>query len=710
MISVLSRARCIPVFVLAFLLFTAMPASGQAGGAEDAFGAKSPTQATLRANARYLNAPLNYADARDEERAGRGRIDAAAPPRVTRQDGSVVWDMSVYSFIKGNIAKPETFPDTVNPSLWRQALLNARHGLFEVAAQDFGNGDVRRIYQIRGYDVANMSFVETKNGFIVVDVTSYRESAAAAVALLYDNLPPEKKNKKIHTVIYTHSHLDHYGGIYGVLQSVMVDAPSKVTIVAPDGFMEAAVSENVTAGAAMSRRARIMYGLPLRLAPKDVPPERKQVNNGLAVGSGSGTSGMVPPTVLVRENKTLTFDGTPVEFLLAPRTEAPAEMAMYFPGFRSLCVAEICNQTQHNLLTPRGAEVRDPLAWSNALDEMQRKWVDAGLVDSAWGPHTWPRWGKDVAGYVGGQARLYRYIHDQTVFLMNNGYGMTEIAEIFTLPDSLAREWFNRGYYGDTRFNVKAVYQKYLGWFDGDPASLWRLPARASAALYAKYLPKSGGNLVKAAKMASADGHYRWVVEVLEHVRLAREAWFGNDAAAWDEALALQADAFEQLAYSAESGIWRNYFLAGAWRNRSKTVADLLKSANVASMGPDSVKNLSARQALESLSTQINGQCPEAAFTGTALWIIREAAGEKRFTMRMEDNVLWIREADPKAAVDATAELSRESLDRALLRVDGRISWLDALLEDPLIRLNDPTGLLRRIARLTHIAPPTYEP
>jgi alkyl sulfatase BDS1-like metallo-beta-lactamase superfamily hydrolase len=311
---------------------------------------------------------------------------------------------------------------------------------------------------------------------------------------------------------------------------------------------------------------------------------------------------------------------------------------------------------------------------------------------------------------VGSQARLYRYIHDQTVFLMNRGYDMTEIAEIFTLPDSLAREWFNRGYYGDTRFNVKAVYQKYLGWFDGNPASLWRLPARASAALYAKYLPRSGGDLVKAAKTAYADGHYRWVVEVLEHVRLAREAWFGNDAAAYAGAMAVQADAFEQLAYSAESGIWRNYFLTGAWRNRDETVANRLKAEAAATTGPDSVKNLSTRQALESLSTQINGQCPEAAFTGAALWIIREAAGENLFTMRMEDNVLWIREADTKVAADATVELSREILDKALLRADARISWLDALLEDPHIRLNDPTEFLRRIARLTHVAPPTYEP
>jgi alkyl sulfatase BDS1-like metallo-beta-lactamase superfamily hydrolase len=694
--------------VCALFLSLFFAAAGFSGADAADFASKPPTQTTLRANEQYRKAPLNYSDARDAERTRKGRVDADGPPRVVKADGSVVWDMGRYSFIKGDAAKPDGFPDTVNPSLWRQALMHTAHGLFEVASKDFGNGDVRRIYQARGYDIAHMTFIETKNGFIVVDVTSYRETAAAAVALLYAHLPPEKKNKKIHTVIYTHSHMDHYGGIYGVLESPMVEKASAVALVAPDGFMEAAVSENLTAGPAMSLRARTMYGMALRFIPKDVPPERGQVNNGLAIGSGSGTSGLKPPTVLVKESETLTFDGTPVEFLLTPHTEAPAEMTMYFPEFRSLCLAEICNQTQHNLLTPRGAEVRDPIAWSNALDAMKRKWVDAGLVDSAWGPHTWPRWGKDIADYVGKQARLYRFLHDQTVFLMNRGYDMTEIAEVFTLPDSLGKEWFNRGYYGDTRFNVKAVYQKYLGWFDGNPASLWRLPAKLSAALYAKYLPSAGGNLAKAAKAAFADGQYRWVVEVLEHVRLAPEAWFGKDAAACAEAMALQADAFEQLAYSAESGIWRNYFLTGAWRNRSSTIAGILKASTSVTTGPDSVRNLSTRQALAGLSTQINGSSPEAAFTGTVLWIIKETTGEKRFTMRMEDHVLWVREADAKVAADATLELSREILDNAMLRADAETSWLDALLEDPQIRLNDTTGLLRRIARLTHIAPPTH--
>jgi alkyl sulfatase BDS1-like metallo-beta-lactamase superfamily hydrolase len=307
-----------------------------------------------------------------------------------------------------------------------------------------------------------------------------------------------------------------------------------------------------------------MYGMLLWRI--DIPEGRGQVNNGLAIGSGTGTSDLTAPTMIIAQDGVKTFDGTAVEFLLAPHTEAPAEMTMLFADFRSICLAEICNQTQHNILTPRGAQVRDTIAWSDALMKMKDRWVDAGLADSAWGPHNWPRWGKDaISDYIGKQSELYRELHDRTVGLMNEGYDMKEIAEIFEFPPHLAKEWFNLGYYGATVFNVKAVYQKYLGWFDNNPVSLWRLPDKASAALYAKYL-RGGGGLLEAARAAYADGEYRWVVEVLDHICLAPGAW---DAPTHTAAMELQADAFEQMAYSSESGIWRNYYLTGAWRNRS---------------------------------------------------------------------------------------------------------------------------------------------
>ncbi|MCL2010444.1 MAG: MBL fold metallo-hydrolase, partial [Synergistaceae bacterium] len=544
---------------------------GQFPGAAPS-ASKPPTRHTTDTNAGYIK-ELPFNDTRDRDWAERGFIAHVAkgdsePLLITGDGGRPVWDMSRYAYISGDISAPEQFPDTVNPSLWRNAILNAKYGLFEVASRDFSpgkdGGDVRSIYQVRGYDLANMSFVETKDGFIAVDVTSYEESAAAAVKLLYSHLPEGKKNKKIHTIIITHSHADHYGGIRGVLNSGNTKDPA---IVAPDGFWDEAVSENVTVGEAMRKRAVRMYGLLLEMFDSHIPEGRGQVNNGVGIGSGAGKSELVRPTLVITQDGSRPFDGTRVDFMLAPDTEAPSNMAVFFPDYNSICLADICLQTQHNVLTPRGAQVRDTQAWLGILEKMKRQWVDNNSDTSemsAWGQHNWPRWGRDaVAEYIDKHSLLYRHLHDETVRLMNEGLDMKEIAEVFEFPANLANEWFNRGYYGTTVHNVKAVYQGYLGWFDNNPATLWELPDKASAEFYAKYL--SGGNLLEAARRAYADGNYRWVTEVLEHIRLAPNGW---GRAVYTEALELQADAFEQMAYSAESGIWRNYFLTGTWRNR----------------------------------------------------------------------------------------------------------------------------------------------
>ncbi|MCL1892662.1 MAG: MBL fold metallo-hydrolase [Holophagaceae bacterium] len=535
---------------------------------------KEPTAFTKSENAKYKNLLPFKTDTADALRVKKGFIarvpkGATEPLRIEKADGSVIWDMSRYSYINGDISDTDNFPDTVNPSLWRQAILNNEYGLFEAVTSEI-DGEMRSIYQVRGYDIANMSFIETQNGFIVVDVTTNEESAAMAVELFYDYLPEHKQGKAIHTVIFTHSHIDHFGGIQGVLKSGKTTGT--VSIVAPENFFEEAVSENVTVGPAMLRRAGWMYGM--QLWAISIPEGRGQVNNGLAIGSGNGTTYLEPPNVIVTKDGRLPFDGTNVDFILAPHTEAPASLVMFFPDYKSICLGELVNQTQHNILTPRGAQVRDTLAWSNALDKMAQQWVNTGLADSAFGSHHWPRWGKeDVAEIIDMQSKLYRSLHDGTVALMNAGYDMLECAELFEFPAEVANKWFNRGYYGATVHNVKAVYQKYIGWFDNNPANLWRQPGKVSAGYYAKYLPQSGGSLVKAAKEAYGEGNYRWVVEVLDHVRLAPTAW---GEAEYTEALALQADAFEQMAYSVESGIWRNYFLAGAWRNRDEGVRNRL--------------------------------------------------------------------------------------------------------------------------------------
>ncbi|MCL2010937.1 MAG: MBL fold metallo-hydrolase, partial [Synergistaceae bacterium] len=541
------------------------------GFAVEARAANSPTQATIRENEKYMRAPLNYADTRDAVWADRGLIPGSdrVTPRILKDDGTVIWDIGRFSFVRGDIGNPQSFPRTVNPSLWRNGILNNKHGLYEVTSKDFC-GESRSIYQVRGFDVANMSFVETANGFIVVDVLMYRESAAAAVKLFYNHIPADKREKKIHTVIISHSHGDHFGGLDGVLDSGMT-TPS-VEIVVPENFVEAAMSENVTVGPAMLARADSMYGH--YLWKYNIPSRQGKVNNGLAIDTptggtpiASGNLMITPMTIIKEDNKNnQDFDGTRVKFIMAQNTESPAQMVFFFPDFNSICLAEICNQTQHNVLTPRGAQVRDTVAWYGALNNMLA-WIgnDSSPELSAWGPHGWPRWGKDeVREYIEGQRDLYRELHDTTVTLMNQGHGMREAAELFEFPEHVAKQWFNRGYYGATVHNVKAVYQKYLGWFDNNPVNLWRLPGKASAELHAKYLP-AGGGLLGAAELAYKDGHYRWVVEVLDHIRLAPEGW---PASIRQAALILQADAFEQMAYSAESGIWRNYFLTGAWRNR----------------------------------------------------------------------------------------------------------------------------------------------
>ncbi|GHV47354.1 hypothetical protein FACS1894204_10650 [Synergistales bacterium] len=690
----MKRSRLLFAFaLLAIVAFVGL----SIGEAAVSATSKAATTATKRINAEYLSLP--FADASDAARAKRG-LTVKGDGKVFKDDNSVVWDMGRYSYITGDITKPGNFPDTVNPSLWRQAILNAEYGLFVVTSRAVG-GETHYIHQVRGYDLSNMTFIETANGFIVVDVMSYKESSAAAVKLFYDNLPADKKAKKIHTIIYTHSHIDHYGGVLGVLNSGYMDNNYK--IVAPDGFMKATVSENVTAGAAMSQRARSMYGAALWSPQLNIPQGRGQVNNGLAIGSGNGTSGLVPPDVTITTaNNTYTTDGMTIKFIMAAHTEAPAEMVMLFEDYKSLCLAEICNQTQHNILTPRGAEVRDTIAWSDALDTMKTQWIDAGLVESAWGPHTWPRWGKDdIAAYVGKQSRMYRYIHDQTVYLMNKGYDMTEIAEVFKLPPDLAEEWFNRGYYGALSFNVKAVYQKYLGWFDSNAATLWKLPDKMSASFYAKYLPKSGGDLVKAAKLAYDDGEYRWTVEVLEKVRLASSDWFPGGGAGYDNALSLQADAFEQMGYTAESGIWRNYFLTAAWRNRNGTLAAALDAPAAVSFGADTVRNMGNQDILNTLSTQINGFTSASGFEGIILW---EIDGVK-YEMTMQDHVLWTKAGSSGVTPNATITLTRADLNKAL--VNSPSYWLEELLKDANISIDGNKGLLTSLAALTHIAPPS---
>ena len=474
-----------------------------------------------------------------------------------------VWSMAPYAFVTGEA------PATVHPGLWRQAQLNGRHGLYEV---------VPGIWQVRGFDLSTITFVQGHEGWIVIDPLTSAEPAAAALALLRQH----KGDRPVTAVIYTHCHVDHYGGIRGVLPE------GGCPIYAPEGFLRHAVSENVLCGNVMGRRATFMYGATL---PIDA---RGHVDCGLGKAVSRGTVGLVAPTVsITRTGERHVLDGVPIVFQLTPDTEAPAEMNFLFPDHGALCIAENCTCHLHNLYTPRGAPVRDARNWSRYIDEALRLW--GGEAAALFASHHWPRWGGEaIRRFLVQQRDLYKFIHDQTLRLANHGHGPVEIAEALALPPSLAAEWHTRGFYGTLNHNAKAVYQRYLGAFDGNPATLHPLP-RVEAGR--RYVAAMGGAdaLLTAARTAFDAGDYRWVAELVNHLVFAEPA---NAAAR-----ALQADALEQLGYQAESGPWRDFYLSGAQELRQPR----LPSATPRQGSLGQLRSLPGEQLLEALAVRVDG-------------------------------------------------------------------------------------------------------
>ncbi|MCW0183468.1 MAG: MBL fold metallo-hydrolase [Zavarzinia sp.] len=489
---------------------------------------KPATPATIAANA-AMAAGLPFEDVRDFDLSSRGFIADLAGQKIMTDDGKLVWDFTAYDFLKGPA------PATVNPSLWRQAGLLARHGLFKVADH---------IYQVRGFDISNITFIEGKTGWIVIDPLISAEMARAAYGLVSKQLG----EKPIHAVIYTHSHVDHYGGVRGIVEQADVDA-GKVKVIAPHGFLEHAVSENVIAGNAMGRRATFMYG---SFLPRG---EQGQLSTGIGPGLSAGTVTIIPPTdEVTKTGQQMAIDGVTLEFQMTPGTEAPSEMNIYLPEWRALCLAENANASMHNILTLRGALVRDAKAWAEYLGESIRLYGDR--ADVMFTSHFWPRWGgAEINDFLVKHRDAYRYLHDQSVRLMNEGLTGEEIAEVIALPPVLAREWYNHGYYGTMRHNSKAVYQRYMGWYDGNPSSLDPLPPEEAAKHYVEAM--GGVDAVIAKGQAAFDkGDYRWAAELLKHLVFT--------APENEKAKALLADAYEQLGYQAESAPWRNIYLSGA--------------------------------------------------------------------------------------------------------------------------------------------------
>jgi alkyl sulfatase BDS1-like metallo-beta-lactamase superfamily hydrolase len=595
---------------------------------------KPPTAPIENAHTEHL-ATLPFEDTTDFDDADRGFIAAMQPCVVTAADGRVVWDNDAYNFLA------DEAPTTVHPSLWRQSQLAAKQGLYEV---------VEGIYQVRGLDLSNITFIEGDTGIIVIDPLISTETAAAALALYRAH----RGERPVTAVIYTHSHVDHFGGVLGVTTQADVDAGT-VAVIAPEGFLAHAVQENVYAGTAMARRAGYMYGAALEKGPLG------QVGCGLGQTTSGGEVAVIVPTLdITTTGETHVIDGVEIEFQMAPGTEAPAEMHFYFPGFRALCMAENATHNLHNLLTLRGALVRDPHGWSGYLTEAIDSFGDR--TDVVFASHHWPTWGADrIVEYLGLQRDLYAYLHDQTLRQLNQGYTGIEIAENFMLPPALEKAWHTHGYYGSVSHNVKAVYQRYMGWFDGNPARLWAHPPEA---LGPRYVAAIGGpdRVVEVAQQAFDDGDFRWAATLLDHVIFTDENH--------DGARRLYADTLDQLAYGAECATWRNFFLAGATELR---VGNFGTPGETSS--PTLLAQLSPEQIFDALAISVNG--PRAWELELAVDIsFTDLGSNYRLTLR--NGVLVYRKtaADP-ATAGATLTLAAKVRILALAAGDFTSPGLD---------------------------------
>ena len=512
------------------------------------------TAITAEKNAEWYET-LDFSDRREFANAERGWLDNAEGRIIDGDDNRSAWDLQSYGDLNRDA------PDTVNPSLWRNTQLNAKAGLFEVC-----DG----IYQVRGFDMANTTFIRTDHGWIVFDVLMCKENMKAAKELMENRFGP----LDIKAVLYSHSHVDHFGGVEGVIIREQVAdaklslkkqlASGKTLVLAPAGFLKHAISENVYAGIAMARRAQFQYGTVLDKG------EKGALSVGIGMGQSTGTVGLIAPTYEIGEDvPKLTIDGLEIEFQLTPGTEAPAEMNAYFPKYRALWMAENCTGTLHNLYTLRGAEVRDANDWAKYIIEADQRFCDK--TDVVFQSHNWPHWGEEIHDYLLNTAAIYKFIHDQTLHYMNQGYTSTEVAAMLTLPEKLEKVWYTRPYYGTLAHNAKAVYQKYLGWYDANPVNLNPLPPSDTAKKLVEYLGSTDAVLRKARKDFEK-GDYQWVAQI------TKELVFADPSN--QKARNLCADALEQLGYQAESGAWRNAYLMGAAELRKGNLSGLARTAN----------------------------------------------------------------------------------------------------------------------------------
>jgi len=586
---------------------------------------KPPEPSTLQANADMAKT-LPFADRRDFDDAMRGFIATVPDALVPGAGPRPAWSMKPYDFLKADVPA-----DTVNPSLWRQAQLNAMHGLFQVTD---------RVYQVRGFDLANMTIVEGDSSLIVIDPLLTAETARAALDLYYQHRP----RKPVGTVIYSHGHADHFGGVKGVTTEADV-AAGKVQVLAPAGFMETAVAENILAGNAMSRRSQYQFG---SLLP---PGVRGQVDTGLGKALARGTVTLIAPTASIdKPTEARTIDGVQFVFHLVPGSEAPSEMLMYLPQFRVLNMAEDVTHNMHNLYTIRGAEVRDGNLWSKYIDEARVAF--GGKADVLIAQHHWPTFGQDrIVDLLKKQRDMYKFINDQSLRLLNQGYTAADIAETLRMPASLSQEWSARGYYGTLRHNAKAVYQKYLGWYDANPANLDPLPPVAYAKKTLEYMGGADAVIARA-RDDFRKGEFRWVASAMNQVVYADPS---NRAAR-----ELGADALEQLGYQSEAGTWRSAYLVGAMELRN----GVPKISIGSSANADTLKAVSNDLFFDFLGVRLDAAKAE----GKKLvinWNFTDS--NQQFVLTLENSALT-HIAGQRPGADATVTLSRATLDAVTLK------------------------------------------
>ena len=624
----------------------------------------SPSTESTRRSIAESTADFPFDDRQDFDDATRGFVARSTDRQVRADDGRVVWDLDAYSFLEDDA------PDTANPSLWRQGQLLIQDGLFEV---------VPGIYQLRGFDLSVMTVVEGDTGVVVIDPLISQETAAAAFALYREH----RGDRPVRAMIYTHSHIDHFGGVKGIISDSDV-VSGAVQVIAPVGFMEAAVSENVFAGPAMARRAGYMYGAALPKGPDG------QIGSGLGQTTSTGTPSLIAPTVEIgHTGEELVVDGVRMVFQVTPGTEAPAEMNFLFPDHRALCMAENTSHTMHNILTIRGAQVRDAHAWAHYLTETIELFGDR--TDVVFASHHWPTWGHDQAlEFIGVQRDMYLYLHDQTLRLLNQGHTGPEIAEMIETPPALTRAWHTHGYYGSVSHNVKAIYQRYMGWYDANPANLWAHPPVEAAH---RYVAAFGGPdaAVELARRAYDQGDYRWVVEVCKHVVFDDES---NQ-----DGRALLADAMEQLGFGAENGTWRNAFLAGAHELRHGVFGT---PSNVSPA--DFALALSPQQIFDAIAVRIDG--PRAWDEHLRIgW--RFTDPEASFVMELRNGVLVhhpVEDLETVAAPQVTLTLDAATL----LGIVTQQLDLAAALDEGTLVIDGDAGVLLTLVGLADDVDPNF--